>query len=111
MVFALFPIVGLLDAVRAVDREHLVARVLHHEALRRGVDGLVRVRGGVAVHAVAKEAACEIDLQLVDGAGPQVRKERGDVQVARVQALVARVRRVQHAVQLVEQRLVDLGAV
>ena len=111
MVLALFPRVLLVETRAAVDCQHLVARLLHEQALLGGVHRLERIGGRERVDAVSNEHAHVVDGEVGDAVVPGVAQVRGQQTVAFVHIFVTRVGGEAHAVQLVEQGLVNLHAV
>ena len=110
VVLTLAPVLVLLEVVGAVNRQHLGAGLLHHEALLGGVHRLVGIGGGVAVYAVADEDAHVVARQVKQGRLPDAREVAVHELVSGVDVGVTCVLRKRHAAQLGEQRAVDLDA-
>ena len=111
MVFALLPLGALVQAVGVVDGEHLVARLLHLEALLGCVDALKGEGGGVGVHAVSDEDACEVHGELGGAAFVDVAQVFGQRAVARVCLGRSRCGGEARGMQAVKQGLIDFHAV
>ena len=110
VVLAFLPAVLLVKAGGAVDGQHLVAGVLHEQALLGGVHAFKRVGGAVGVHAVADEHPGVVHGQVGQAVLPGVGQVLRQAQVALVHVGIARGGGEAHAVQLVKQLLVDFHA-
>ncbi len=104
------PRLGFLQAAGTVDGQHLVAGVLHEQALLGGVHALEGVGRRVGVDARAQEGAGVVHGELHERVDPGVGEVLGDLVVARIHERVARGHRVVGLHQLGEQPLVHLVA-
>ena len=70
MVLALFPAILLVKPCGSIERQDLVARSLHEQALLRRVHAFEGIRGRMAGIAVAEERAHVVGGQLGPGVVP-----------------------------------------
>ncbi len=100
VILGLLPAGQLVQALAAVDRQYLVAGLLHHEALGARVHRLEGVGGRVGIDAVADEGTHVIDGQIGDGVGVGAGQVGGDGAVAGIHGGIARGGGEAHGLQL-----------
>ena len=110
VILAFLPAFLLVKPGGAVNGEHLVARILHEQALFRGVHAFEGIGGAEGVNAVADEGAHVVDGQVGDGVFPGVGQVARDAQVALVHVGIAGGGGEAHAAQLLEHLFVDFNA-